>query len=411
MTLRANAALALLVTSVLGACGAERPAAEGWSVSELPSPAASGSAQAHLALSAAGEPVLSWLEPSGDRRVLKFSTFDGSAWAESQTIASGDDWFVNWADLPSVVPIDAATWIAHWLVLKPEQRYAYDIVYAVSADRGRSWSEPRVLNDDDAIAEHGFVTFFPLNDGIGAVWLDGRRIAALSIEELFASETVVGMSLYFAQIDSDGTVRERSEIDELVCDCCQTDAAVTSAGPIVVYRDRTQEERRDIVVRRSENARFTAPLEVGRDGWIIDGCPVNGPAIDARDDTVAAAWFTAAGDRPRVRFARSRDGGASFAPTVDVASTGAFGQVDVVLLDDGSGIVSWWQRAAEGGMNLVAASVDAADQVGEPRVIAHSPESLPVDVPQMQRAGDTLVFAWSRLDDAAGVYTAMAPVW
>ena len=63
--------------------------------------------------------------------------------------------------------------------------------------------------------------------------------------------------------------------------------------------------------------------EMARDGWKIDACPVNGPAVAAAADTVVVAWFTAA-DMPRVRLAYSRDGGRSFAAPIEVAS-GAVG--------------------------------------------------------------------------------------
>ena len=409
--------IASIAVLVVG-CGAESPGpdastAADWAVTPLPSPAAPGSGQAQLATTPAGAPVLSWLEPGADgARILKFAVFDGLAWSAARTVASGANWFVNWADMPSVVPITVTRWIAHWLVLKPEQPYAYDIAYSVSNDGGAEWSAPKILNGDGAIAEHGFVTFFPWAQDIGAIWLDGSAIAALTIDELIASESIVGMTLQYARIGADGSVRDRGEIDELVCDCCQTDVAVASDGPVIVYRDRTQHEQRDIVVRRVESTGFTAALRLGDDGWIIDGCPVNGPAIAASGSDVGAAWFTAADNAPRVRFARSSDGGVTFSTAVDVASSGAFGQVDVVLLEDARAIVSWWQRGAEGGMNLVSRPVDAMNGLGQLRVIAQSDEPLPVDVPQMQRFADTLVFAWSTLDgEAAGVHTAIAPVW
>ena len=43
---------------------------------------------------------------------------------------------------------------------------------------------------------------------------------------------------------------ERAVLDARACDCCQTDAAMTSAGPVVVYRNRTEEEIRDIYIAR-----------------------------------------------------------------------------------------------------------------------------------------------------------------
>jgi len=67
-------------------------------------------------------------------------------------------------------------------------------------------------------------------------------------------------------------------------------------------------------VRRHVDGAWANPVATGAEGWEIEGCPVNGPAIAAAGDRVAVAWFTAAGDTPRVRFASSTDGAASFGP-------------------------------------------------------------------------------------------------
>jgi hypothetical protein len=58
--------------------------------------------------------------------------------------ARGNDWFVNWSDFPSVVPIDESFWVAHWLINKEgENVYHYDIAISVSRDAGMTWSAPR----------------------------------------------------------------------------------------------------------------------------------------------------------------------------------------------------------------------------------------------------------------------------
>ena len=142
-----------------------------------------------------------------------------------------------------------------------------------------------------------------------------------------------------------GAVVAREIVDELVCDCCQPDKAMTSEGPVVAYRDRTPEEIRDIVVRRYVGGRWQAPVPAGADNWHIEGCPVNGPAIAAAGERVAVAWFTAAGGNPRVRFAWSTDSAASFAPAVELDGAGSLGQLGLLLEDDGTALATWWRAA------------------------------------------------------------------
>jgi hypothetical protein len=390
-------------------------------VTQLDAPALEGSGQAHLAGGGDTPVILSWQEPTAEGgTALRVSRVDGSQWAQPQTVAQGQNWFVNWADFPSVVPLESSLLIAHWLPLKPDERYAYDIAYSLSDDGGRSWSNTRVLNADAAIAEHGFVSFFEWGTDIGAVWLDGRAIAALTIDELFALEEPVGMTLRFARMDRSGTVVERGEIDELVCDCCQTDAVTTDAGPLIVYRDRTTEEIRDITVRRAEpvvgsagsvsTTGWTEPVTLGPDGWLIDGCPVNGPALSAAGEHVGVAWFTAADNQPRLRFARSRNAGRDFDAAITVAAQNVLGQADIVMTADGTAWVSAWHRA-EQGMELNVHRIAHEAPGIDTRIVATTTASLPSDVPQMVLSDGQLILAWSELGNPGRLYSAKLSLW
>src|SRR5688572_13629406 len=146
-----------------------------FAVRDVEFPGASGSGQPRFAVDAAGAPIVSWLEPDGEARALRYARFERGAFSPPRTVVSGTDLFVNWADLPSVRPIAGDVWAAHWLKLDPVSPGAYHVATAVSRDGGRTFSAPAQLNDDSAAAEHGFVDLFPFEDAIGAFWLDGRQ--------------------------------------------------------------------------------------------------------------------------------------------------------------------------------------------------------------------------------------------
>jgi hypothetical protein len=208
-------------------------------------------------------------------------------------------------------------------------------------------------------------------------------------------------------LDAEGNVVERAVIDDLVCDCCQTDVAATDAGLLLVYRDRTPEEIRDIFVRRQTASGWSAPIAVGADHWEIAGCPVNGPAIDARGARAAVAWFTAPDNQPHVRFARSEDAGATFGPAVEVDGAGSFGHAGVALADDGAAVVSWWRRAAAGGADLAIRAIGPANDLGPVTIVAHSDAARPDDVPQLVGSGGRLVMAWTETGESTTVKTAI----
>ena len=88
----------------------------------------------------------------------------------------------------------------------------------------------------------------------------------------------------------------------------------------------------------------------------------------------------------------------SFAPPVEIDNGGAYGQVSVVLSEDGTAFVSWWRRAQDGA-ELAVRSVTGDGKLGEPRVIGRTRASRPDTVPQMKRAGRRLVFVWTEDTD------------
>jgi hypothetical protein len=397
-----RAALLAVAGCLLAACGAEPGGEQAASAPQAVAfPGGPGSAQPRFAARADGTPALSWLEPVGDAVALRFATYAAGAFSPPREVTRGADLFVNWADLPSVQPITSDVWAAHWLKLAPESAGAYHVATVVSADGGDTWSAPVQLNDDSAAAEHGFAELFAWNDGIAAFWLDGRQLAEWSFDE---PDKLLGTSLRIAQLDYSGVVVAREIVDELVCDCCQPAAAMTSSGPVVAYRDRTPEEIRDIVVRRNVAGRWQEPVAAGADDWHIEGCPVNGPAIAAAGDRVGVAWFTAAGGSPRVRFAWSTDAAASFAPALELDGAGSFGQVGLLLDDDGTALATWWRAAPMGGTDLVMRTVEPGGALSEPRTLAHSGEAQPVDVPQLVRAGDDVLVAWTSLAGEGAVH-------
>lgn len=377
---------------VLAAC--ERETAES-AVERLKFPGAAGSAQPRLTPAPDGARVLSWLEPDGEAMALRYARVDSDGLGDIREVVSSERMFVNWADFPSVTPVTDNLWFAHWLKLR-DNGFTYDIVTAVSTDGGQSWVEAEQMNEDDTDAEHGFVSAFPWNGEIAAFWLDGRELANWSFDD---PDQLLGVSLRLARYASDGSVLSREIADELVCDCCQPDVALAASGPIVIYRDRTADEIRDVVLRRWVDGAWTEPLGLGNEGWFIEGCPVNGPVIAARENEVVAVWYTAARGMSRVRFARSSDSGANFSPPVEVDADGALGQPAVVLDPDGRAVISWWRRGAAGGIDLIVRGWARDGTAGVERLVAHETVGQPIDVPQLIAVDDGYLIAWTTFED------------
>lgn len=387
------------------------PAGHELSVREADSPAGADSREPELFAGRDGRVILSWVEKKDEKSyALRFALRDAKGWSAARTVAEGDNWFVNWADFPSVISLGDGTLAAHWLVKSGAGTYAYDVNVARSKDGGQTWGRAVVPHTDGTQTEHGFVSLLPLADGrLGAVWVDGRALKDVKEESEEAGPLPVSMQLRYAAIDDDGRLSDEAVLDERICECCQTAAVMTAEGPVAAYRDRSDEEVRDIhLVRRQSNG-WSAPQAVHADRWQIKACPVNGPQLAADGRRVALAWFTGEGERPRVQVAFSADAGASFGRPVRVDDGGALGRVDVLLLADGSALVCWMSGGAEGGANKVR-RIAPDGTLGPVALIAKTDVSRSSGFPRMARLGDTVLFAWTQFGKPSQVRTATADV-
>ncbi|RMH96256.1 MAG: exo-alpha-sialidase [Calditrichaeota bacterium] len=324
---------------------------EQWQIVEVTSPAAVKSGEPNLFSGKDGTAFLSWIEAVDDAsgHALRFSVWQGRGWSPPRTVATGKHWFVNWADFPSVVSGKDGWLAAHFLVKNAAAPYAYEVRLTHSLDGGERWSTPITPHTDGTPTEHGFVSLLPVDENrLLVVWLDGRKYALTPGTTDGETPAAGEMSLRGAFVDRQGRLFGEAVLDPRTCDCCQTSAVLTPEGPVVFYRDRSPEEIRDISYVRFVGGKWERPRLLHDDGWQIHGCPVNGPAADAREDKVVVAWFTAAGDTPRVKVAFSSGAGATFASATVVDEGNPLGRVDVVYLPDGSALVCWLERTSSG---------------------------------------------------------------
>lgn len=389
----------------LSACTRSTPPPAAWTLTlqPLPSPAADASAQPQLTTSPDGA-ILSWLENAGSQTALKFAERTASGWSEARLVAAGDDFFVNHADVPSVLRLADRTLVAHWLQMTGASTSGYDLRLARSTDDGRSWSPPLSPHHDGTKTEHGFASLFDTGGGLGLVWLDGRAMTPGASPD---DDGTGDMGLRAAHFDRSGKQLSEDAIDRRVCECCPTAAAVSIDGPIVAYRNRSPEEVRDIYVSRFTGDAWTVPSRVHEDGWQIDGCPVNGPAISAAGRNVAVAWFTAPKDEGRALVAFSQDAGRTFSASVRVDDVGSLGRVDVEQLPDGSAVIGWVELSGRNAAFKVR-RVERGGQRSAAVTVTDLATSRNSGYPRMARHGQELIFAWTGTGDHLRVETASA---
>ena len=398
-------AIALIVLAACSSSDRRSPAAA--RVTALPSPTGPQSGEPFLATDAAGTVHMTWIEKTGDSTyAVRYSRLDDTTWSRPTTVVERHDLFVNWADYPSVIATPSGRLLVHWLQRSGARRYAYDVRIAQSTDRGATWSEGAILHTDRSAAEHGFVALWAApGDSVHAAWLDGRHMTPDA-----SGHAQGAMSVQAVSVASSGARGTEQSVDLRTCDSCQVAAALAASGPVVAYRDRTEDEIRDIAVVRLVDGKWTSPSIVHADGWHIDACPVNGPALAARGDTVAIAWFTGAQDTARVRVAFSVDGGQHFADPVRVDGGAPAGRVGIAFDENADVLVSWLERVPPEDAEVRVRRVARSGELGAPMTISRTKAARAAGFPRIVRRGDSLLAAWTVPGDSARVMVGSVPI-
>ena len=357
---------------------------------------------------ARGRFVLSWQERDADGcTVLRTAVLpERGDVGEARDVARGCDWFVNWADFPSVAIAENGDWWTYYLQKSGPSTYAYDIRLVRSQDEGRTWSAPITPHDDRTPTEHGFVSMVPMGgDRMLLAWLDGRNTLAPTPDDQHdahaaghgASATGHAhaegpMSLRSAEIGADFVLRNAQEVDARVCSCCPTDLVRTGDSAVLVYRDRSDDEIRDVHAARYRDGRWTVDGAVRADGWRIEACPVNGPALAARDGVVVSAWPTMAAGPLEVKIA-SVDGAAPAA--LLEAGNNVLGRPDLAPWGEDGWLAVWLGAGEARATALRVAALDAGLQARHTRDVALLPPGRGTGMPRIASLDDVAVLVWT----------------
>ncbi len=324
---------------------------------------APGASGPSLVASPEGVMWLTWLEKTGHTTALRFATLEPSKahWSPAATIASGTNWFVNWADFPALTVGPGGRATAVWFVNNPAPAApaaaaashdhhgpGYRAFISHTTDAGRTWSAPAPLTRDSDSVE--FVSLATLADGrVLAAWLDGRAkktglpadssAKALATAEAPAKAGGKAQQLFARIIGASGP---DTLVDDSVCDCCQTSLTAFPDGTaLLTYRARRDGEVRDIHVTRFRGTEWDESRTLNSDDWRIAGCPVNGPQLVSDGGRVAVSWFTGADNDPRVLTSFSPDAGARFLMPLRLTEGKTLGRTATTLLHDGAILVTF----------------------------------------------------------------------
>jgi len=255
---------------------------------------------------------------------------------------------------------------------------------------GHSFTRPAALPGSEGPGNRGWQTTATDRDGqVMAVWLDHRELAMAAGgptpmdhaahqhgvtpgRETDGVERAQRSKLFFARLDDPSSAQA---LTGGVCYCCKTALATAPDGTIyAAWRHVYPGSIRDIAFAASRDGgrTFSAPARVSEDGWVLEGCPENGPAmiVDERQ-RVHMAWptliqETGASAEPTLAlfYAGSHDG-LSFTPRQRVPTEGVPRHVRITSQPGGSVAMVWEEGSA--GSRRVALGLGIPDETGRLR--------------------------------------------
>ena len=300
------------------------------------------SSEPNLFTSVDGTTYLSFISTdlSSEESKLYFSTLDldNLKWNKPSLINSSDDWFVNWADFPRITANNSNGLSVHYLQKSGEDTYSYDIKVMNSNDGGANWNKPLKLHTDNTKTEHGFVSTINYNNDFLSTYLDGRQNELAKHDKGIKPQ----MTLRSTSYNINGEILMDKLIDDRVCDCCQTDLEITQNNiPITVYRDRSENETRDIYYSFFKDSFWSVPAVVNNDKWIISGCPVNGPAISTFKNSSSVVWYTEEEGDSKLKIAFSENIINGFNDPILINANDPVGRVDIEMISETSSLISY----------------------------------------------------------------------
>ncbi|GMQ23668.1 hypothetical protein Aoki45_03500 [Algoriphagus sp. oki45] len=390
----------IVICGLLLGFSCQNPQENNWKPEPIPFP---GILTASLPVLSASENqlLLSFVSPINDSTsALFYSSWDGESWSTPEIITQGQDWFVNWADFPAIVE-NQGNYLAHILKKSSPATFSYDVQLQAYSKKEKRWKTQMPLNLDSTYTEHGFVSSIAYSDSSYLVtWLDGRNTSGGHDHSIH--ESAGAMTLRVAEVNLEGKVLWDELLDARTCDCCQTTTALTAEGPIILYRNRSDREIRDIAITRLVRGKWTEPRIIHPDSWEITGCPVNGPKVAALGQTVLASWFTDAEQQSAVKVAFSENSGADFSEAQVISTLDALGRVDVALLNEEEGLVSWMEMAGDSTF-LMVKKINREGKDFPKHKVAPMDAGRRSGFPQMEIFGDQVFFAWTITGDQPSI--------
>lgn len=168
------------------------------------------------------------------------------------------------------------------------------IRYTESKDGGKTWSEPKSVDNDPTPLVRGF---------FDAAVLPNDEIAVAYLKDVKNSTKHEERDLRLV-ITKNGVFQDEKLIDPVVCDCCNISLLVDNKGVLNIYYRDNNDDIRDIAVLKSSDngVTFSKSEIIHNDKWEIKGCPHSGASSTATSSGTLVTWFSGTTENGGIRI-------------------------------------------------------------------------------------------------------------
>lgn len=236
-----------------------------------------------------------WIAYVKDQHVyVSHSTDEGASYSTPVKVNKvAEDAEHNGENRPKIIVTPSSDVLLSW-TLKTSNRYTGEIRFARSNDGGKTFSEPRTINDDGLSVGHRFESMFLTKSGhLYLAWIDKRELHA-STE---AGQDYAGAAIYYTvSADYGRNFSPNYPVSSNSCECCRIAIAPRGDDSVaILWRQIYQEEIRDhafAILDPLGNVSLSARASF--DDWYINACPHHGPAMEIADSAneYHMTWFS-----------------------------------------------------------------------------------------------------------------------
>lgn len=252
-----------------------------------------------------------WAVYAADRRVLVRRSADaGRSWEKPLIVNPQPEGIGTDGDsFPKIATGAAGEIYVTWTkpLAKP---YTGDIRFSRSVDGGKSFSNPVTLHRDRQEITHRFDALTVTRDGrVYVAWIDKRdQVVAAKGRQAYR-----GAAVYYAVSDDKGaTFRGDFKLADHSCECCRIALLPQGDGSVLaLWRHVFEPNIRDHALAQMNIDGTPGSLRRATfDNWRIDACPHHGPSLAAdAAGRLHAVWFSQGVNGSGVFYGRLSDGG------------------------------------------------------------------------------------------------------